>query len=397
MPLPKYVCIFEDEASEDLRPLTHLHPVFELRCGTFTLRERIARFFPEALIYLRCREEQAALLRERLPGARIQEPPPDHCLYVAGNVLMDEIVARRITSQQDVTFVCGGKTVSFWNGQLSARREEIALRTIRYPWDPVRYNREMIVEDFLRMPLRREGRVDRGVHLVETGSISLGRGARIKPGVVVDAENGPVILEDRVTIMPNAFIEGPCWIGPDSLIKAGAKIYGGTSIGPTCKVGGEVEATILHGFSNKQHEGFLGHSYVGEWCNLGAGTNTSDLKNNYGTVRVPIGGREVDTALLFVGLTMGDHSKSGIATMFNTGTVVGVSCNVFGSGFPPKYLPSFTWCGGFSIEEYRVDKAIEVARTVMARRGQSMSSAYETLLRRLFEDTAAEREKAKAV
>jgi UDP-N-acetylglucosamine diphosphorylase/glucosamine-1-phosphate N-acetyltransferase len=397
MPLPKYLCIFEDEAGEDLRPLTHLHPVFELRCGMFTLRERIARFFPEALIYLRCREEQAALLRERLPGARIQEPPPGGCLYVAGNVLMDEIVARRITSRQDVTFVCGGKTVAFWNGQLTARREEIALRAIRYPWDPVRYNREMIVEDFMRMPLRREGHVDRGVHLVETGSISLGRGVRIKPGVVVDAENGPVILEDRVTVMPNAVIEGPCWIGPDSLIKAGAKIYGGTSIGPTSKVGGEVETSILHGFSNKQHDGFLGHSYVGEWCNLGADTNTSDLKNNYGTVKVPIGGREADTGLLFVGLTMGDHSKSGINTMFNTGTVVGVSCNVFGSGFPPKYLPSFTWCDGLSIEEYRVDKAIEVARAVMLRRGQSMSSAYETLLRRLFEDTSAEREKAKAV
>jgi UDP-N-acetylglucosamine diphosphorylase/glucosamine-1-phosphate N-acetyltransferase len=158
-----------------------------------------------------------------------------------------------------------------------------------------------------------------------------------------------------------------------------------------CKIGGEVEGSIIHGYSNKQHDGFLGHSYVGEWCNLGAGTDTSDLKNNYGTVKVTIDGREIDSGSLFVGLTMGDHSKSGIHTMFNTGTVVGVSANVFGGGFPPKSVFSFSWVDGRAVSEYRLDKALEVAGAVMARRNVKMTKLYATLLEFIFETTRHER------
>jgi len=161
-----------------------------------------------------------------------------------------------------------------------------------------------------------------------------------------------------------------------------------------CKVGGEVEASIIHAYSNKQHEGFIGHSYLGTWVNIGADTNNSDLKNDYGNVKVYIDGELIDSGSMFVGLTMGDHSKSGINLMFNTGTVVGVSCNIYGAGLPPKFIPSFSWGGaedGFVT--YRIDKAIEVAKRVMARRKVQFTEIDEKLFRKIFELTQDERER----
>ena len=208
---------------------------------------------------------------------------------------------------------------------------------------------------------------------------------------MLDAEKGPIVIGANVRIFPNAVIEGPAFVGGGSLIKIGAKIYENTSIGPMCKVGGEVEGSILHGFANKQHDGFLGHAYLCPWVNLGADTNNSDLKNNYGSVRVTINGTEVDSGSLFVGVIMGDHAKSAINTMFNTGTVVGVGSNVFGAGFPPKYIPAFSWGGAEGIETYAIDKCIDVARKVMLRRNQTLTSAGEALLRHVFTLTQDER------
>jgi len=161
-----------------------------------------------------------------------------------------------------------------------------------------------------------------------------------------------------------------------------------------CKVGGEVEASILHGYTNKQHDGFLGHSYLGEWCNLGAGTNNSDLKNNYSNVRVTLGGETVDSGHMFVGVTMGNHTKSGIGTNFNTGSVVGSFCNVFGGGLQPKHIPSFSWGGSDGLVTYQVDRAITLARTVMARRGVEFGAIEEGIMHAVFERTAQERKRA---
>jgi UDP-N-acetylglucosamine diphosphorylase/glucosamine-1-phosphate N-acetyltransferase len=223
-----------------------------------------------------------------------------------------------------------------------------------------------------------------GAYLVNTAGVRLGPGSVLKPGAVVDASAGPVIIGSGVEVMPNAVIEGPCFIGRGSRIKIGGKIYGQTSIGPQCKVGGEVECSIILGYVNKQHDGFLGHSYLGRWVNLGADTNTSDLKNNYGAVRVTLEGREIDTGRTFLGSLIGDHAKTGINTMLNTGSAVGVAANVFGGGFPSKSIPAFAW-GGFDRESvYRLDDALDVARKVMARRGVEMTPADETLLRYLF-------------
>jgi len=191
--------------------------------------------------------------------------------------------------------------------------------------------------------------------------------------------------------MPNAVIQGPCYVGEKSKIKIGAKIYPGTSIGEFCKVGGEVEESIIHSYSNKQHDGFLGHAYLGQWVNIGAGANNSDLKNNYSKVNVYVNGELIDSDSLFVGLTMGDHSKTGINTMFNTGTVVGVMCNIFGADLFSKFVPSFSWGSVRKMTENKLDKALQTARLVMGRRGQDMTPEYENMLKHVHEMAGSNR------
>ena len=198
---------------------------------------------------------------------------------------------------------------------------------------------------------------------------------------MLDAEHGPIFISEDVTVSANASLEGPCYIGSGSLIQPGAVLRDGMSIGPRCKVGGELESSILHGFSNKQHDGFLGHSYVAEWVNLAADTVNSDLKNTYGTIRVPINGVEVESGLMFVGLTMGDHSKTGIGQMFPTGSVVGFGCNVATCEFAPRFVPSFTWLTPKGAEPYDVERCLGVARRVMARRQVELTKAHEGLFR----------------
>ena len=272
------------------------------------------------------------------------------------------------------------------------------MKFITYPWDLVHANGEQIVADFAVLTGGRgaiKGNVYPGAQLLAAENIFIDEGAVVKPGVVLDAEGGPIYIGKKAKIFPNAVIEGPAFIGEGSMIKIGGKIYENTSIGEVCKVGGEVEGSIIHAYSNKQHDGFLGHAYLAMWVNLGADTNNSDLKNNYGSVRVTINGEEVNSGSMFVGLTMGDHSKSGINTMFNTGTVVGVSSNVFGAGFPPKYIPSFAWGGAEGVETYDAEKALEVAKRVMGRRKIELSEVEEKVLREVFTMTAWERRPAK--
>jgi UDP-N-acetylglucosamine diphosphorylase/glucosamine-1-phosphate N-acetyltransferase len=209
----------------------------------------------------------------------------------------------------------------------------------------------------------------------------------LAPGVVLDASEGPIFLGEQVKIMPNAVIMGPAAIGKGSLVKIGAKIYGGTSIGPFCKVGGEIEGTIIQGYSNKQHEGFLGHAYIGEWCNIGAGTENSDLKNNYTQVKVQIGDKRVNSGKLKVGLFMGDHCKTGINTTFNTGSVMGVASMAFGAGFQPQYIPSFHWSDGGKLKKADLDSTIETSKVVMSRRGIEISAEEIEILRYIYKNS----------
>jgi len=200
-------------------------------------------------------------------------------------------------------------------------------------------------------------------------------------------DDGPIIIEEDVTIMEGAMIRGPVHICKGSVIKMGAKIYGPTVIGPYCKIGGEVSSCIFLGYSNKAHEGFLGHSIIGAWCNIGAGTSNSNLKNDYNSVKMwdYIRKEFKDSEQQFLGLYMGDHSKCAINTSFNTGTTVGVNCNIFGSGFPRNYIPSFSWGGSQGIQSYDFQKAIIVAEKVMKRRGVELTKDYVTMLNSVYD------------
>jgi UDP-N-acetylglucosamine diphosphorylase/glucosamine-1-phosphate N-acetyltransferase len=413
------ICIFEDEKYRKLLPLVYFRPVYELRCGINLLKDKIIRSFSNPNVILHARDYLTDVLKRDYPNYYVNELPPNanQVLFVNGRVLADPHFADKFKyNGKDIAYVKGDDIVAFWaSGENLEKfknkfgtpltksdfenyeKVEISAKLINYPWDIINNNGEQIVIDFNILTdgkARREGKIYEGVHLLNEHFIHIEEGAKIKPGVVLDAENGPIYIGKNVKILPNAVIEGPAYVGDGSLIKVSAKIYENTSIGPVCKVGGEVEASIIHAFSNKQHEGFIGHSYLGTWVNIGADTNNSDLKNDYGNVKVYVDGELIDSGSMFVGLIMGDHSKSGINLMFNTGTVVGVSCNIYGSGLPPKFVPSFSWGGaqdGFVT--YRIDKAIEVARRVMARRNVQLTEIDEKLFRKIFELTEEERVK----
>lgn len=409
------LCIFEDPEYAQLLPLVYLRPTWDLRCGILTLGEKIERAFPQREIHLLCRGSLADLVREQHPERTVNAALNGEVLFINGRVLANADFARELAAVPvDTICVSGSAVVAArlsaqsvqqlhvdrsqlpdFSGLRHLPRRESTRPLIRYPWDLVNNNGGQIVADYESSiehgAAARQGTVYPGSHLLNPDAIAIGMASGIKPGVVLDAESGPIVIGKNVRILPNAVIEGPAYIGDGSLIKVGAKIYENTSIGPVCKVGGEVEASIIHGYSNKQHDGFLGHAYLCPWVNLGADTNNSDLKNNYGSVRVTINGRELDSGSLFAGVIVGDHAKSAINTMFNTGTVVGVGSNVFGGGFPPKYIPSFSWGGAEGMTTYDIEKCIAVARTVMGRRKKPLTAAEENVLRTVFALTAHER------
>jgi len=228
------------------------------------------------------------------------------------------------------------------------------------------------------------------VFALNVDRILTGRNCEFAPGIVLDASKGPIIIESDVQIMAHTFIQGPCHIGKGSIIKAGAQIYSGTVIGPLCKIGGEVEQSIFHGYANKQHQGFVGHSYCGEWVNLGAMTTTSDLKNTYGEIDVFLRSKRVQTGLKFLGALIGDHTKTAIGTCLSTGTVIGINSSIHDIGeFPPKEIPSFSW-GTKKSENtinhiYELEKALGIAEIVMNRRGKTITNSQKQLFKQEFE------------
>ena len=412
------ICIFEGIYYTRLLPLVYFRPQYDLRCGILTLREKVLRQFSDIPTSLHCRGYLSDVLKQQNPNIDVNEIKGKSCLFINGRVIADSNFRSKLSLDGvDKLYVKGdtivaakvsGSKLDALKHQLSDLftfsdfndlvKEEIDVNVVNYPWDLVGNNGKQIVEDFNLLTgsvkgSKIKGQVYEGAHLINKENIFIDEGAKIKPGVVLDAEEGPIYIGKNVVVYPNATIEGPAYIGDDSKIKIGAKIYEDTSIGPVCKVGGEVEASIIHSFSNKQHDGFLGHSYLGMWVNLGADTNNSDLKNNYGSVKVVINGEQVDSGSMFVGLTVGDHSKSAINTMFNTGTVVGVSSNIFGGSFPSKYIPSFSWGGSEAITSYDLERSIEVAKRVMRRRKIEMTDNDERLFRKIYDLTKEERRK----
>ena len=395
------LALFEDAHYTQLLPLTWLRTACELRCGRDRLIDKIRNHVGPRIARLFLREtireavsdrielvepidsENWCLLNTRLLATGDVLTPPVGVAWMSQGTLLAATVTAADAAQLSAELFLDEQRFEEWVSKLRAEPAPAVLRPINYPWDLIAENEKELERQCTGGGVR-EGTIHEGAHLLFANEIYIASGAVIKPGTVLDAESGPIYVDRDVLVQPNAVIEGPCYVGRGTTIRPGAIIRGNTSIGEVCKIGGEIEASIFQGYGNKQHDGFLGHSFVGEWVNLGADTVTSDLKNTYGTIRVSLSGVNVETGQHFVGSFIGDHAKTGIGTILPTGGVVGVAANVFTHSTVPKFVPSFAWLTDDGLTSYRVDKAIDIARIVMGRRDRHFSDAEA----RLFATTA---------
>ncbi len=413
------VCLFEDRRVADLEPLTLTRPAFDLLCGQTSLAAKQCRSFAPCTAGVLVRPYLADLLRQREPATPVNDldwlraeptvlvngrwlPPagtvatlPGPCVATVG----DE-VAYAILGPDRLTY-CSANTLDdcleTWKQTLPHHPAGGTL--LGHPWDLVEHNAEQIGEDFRHGPGRHQAGW-RPTDLAVVGPedrLVVDPTAHVDPHVVADTTRGPVVIDREAVIAAFTRLEGPCYVGPQTQV-LGARVRAGTTLGPNCRIGGEVEASILHGHSNKYHDGFLGHSYVGEWVNLGAGTSNSDLRNDYGAVTVPVGGRPVAAGLTKVGCFLGDHTKTGLGTLLNTGTSVGAFCNLLPAGMLlPKYVPSFcSWWNGSLTSSPNLSRLLQTASEVMARRGCGFTEVHAALYRTVFNQTQAERQQALA-
>jgi UDP-N-acetylglucosamine diphosphorylase/glucosamine-1-phosphate N-acetyltransferase len=407
------VCLFEDRHAAALEPLSLTRPVFELLCGRTALAAKQCRHFAPCTAGVLVRPYLADLYHLQHPSTPVNNlgwlragptvlvngrwlPPPEPAADLGGPcvAMVNDEVAYAVLGPDRLTY-CSPNTLEdcleSWKATLPHRPAGGAL--LAYPWDLVAHNARQISADATDC-LPGRGRPE-GVSVVgPSDRLVVDPTARLDPQVVIDTTQGPVLIDREAVVHAFTRLEGPCSIGPGTHV-LGAKVRAGTTLGPNCRVGGEVEASVLHGHSNKYHDGFLGHSYVGEWVNLGAGTHNSDLRNDYGEVTVTVNGRPVPTGHTKVGCFVGDHTKTGLGTLLNTGTHLGVCCNVLPAGrFAPKYVPSFmsSWDGRLRAD-VNFPQLLSTAHTVMARRGCAFTDVHAALLHHLAEHTAAERER----
>ncbi len=399
------VVIFEDHAWRNFLPLTYWRPVCRLRCGRYPLMDRLCAELPADRVGLWVRDEIAAVAETRhgLPVNR--QAAPGTTLLNARWLPMSGHLAPQMQaapcpavgmSDDEIAYIrCDDKLA----GRLSSadmlagsRLDEIldgVPRThakgfmLRYPWDLIARNGELLLYDWDPDAAAIKGTVQTGAHLIDEQSVYVGGGTVIQSGAVLDASEGPIYIGENVVVMPNAVICGPTFIGDGTTISAGAWIRTQVSIGPRCKVGGEVAASIVHALSNKQHHGFLGHSYVAEWVNIGAGTTTSNLKNTYGQIKVPIGGLPIDSGRTFAGSIIGDFAKTGINQSLAAGSVIGFGTSLATSTINPPFVPSFRFVTDRKDEPYEAQRCLQVARRTLARRDIEMTPEEQTYFTQL--------------
>ncbi len=385
--------LFGAQARNHLLPFTFIRPLADIRIGIMTLREKWEFFLGKKTSSLTqpylaekfplVKEDDNILLNASvLPDALIVEEI-SHLLPNQTLVSDDILIAHRVRSEDinnmDTELL----------DEVEPMQSKSSIKKLSRLWDILRLNQEEITADFRLLTNGRKSQpVPACAGVISPANVFIEEGARVEMAMI-NASEGPVYIGRDSHIMDGAMIRGPVTIGEGSVVRMGAKIYGGTSVGPFSKVGGEVQSSVILGYSNKAHDGFMGHSVVGEWCNIGADTNTSNLKINYDRVKLWDYEEKsfVSTGSIFCGTFFGDHSKCGINTMFNTGTVVGVSAQIFGSGFMRNFIPSFTWgsVSGFSTVDF--NKAIEVAAKVYERRKKVFTQVDENILKSVFEHT----------
>lgn len=402
--------VFDDARARAWHPFAETRPVGELRCGAFGLRERAERRFATPCAgYL----AGPALAGWDEPGS---PPVVEHATLASSGAGDDAPPTGRLVwlsralpsgslpelPGEGRTLVADGQVVGWWippghdvpspesledpDGHAPWPELPVEARVLGWPWDLVKANGDILRGDLERAGHRDAFQLHPGVYLEGARGVSLGHHSEVGPGTVIDTRGGPVRIDDGAVVQGPARLVGPLHVG------RGSTIFGGhlerSSIGPVCKVRGEVADTVFIGYANKAHDGYLGHGLVGRWVNLGAGTTNSDLKNNYGPVRVRLAHGDHDTGLTKVGVFLGDHAKTGIGTLLTTGGVVAAGSNVFGGGgVPPRHVPPFAWGGADGLVPYRWEKFVETARTVMARRDQELTPGVEAVLRRHWQET----------
>jgi len=385
------IVLFDDYAWQHLLPLTFTKPVSEIRVGILTITQKWEKYLNTKVSF-----QTKDYLSKKYPLVLSED-----VLFINGKIIPNKELLNKIHSLQINSGIKHKDTLlAYRSGSSSClnineciqKSEEVSIPfiSINHVWDIFSKNGDAIKQDFQLLTIgRKSSPLSKSNTIIgDEKDVFIEEGAIVE-AVILNTKSGPIYIGKDAEIMEGSVVRGPFALGEHSSLKLSTKVYGPTTIGPHSKVGGEINNSVIFGYSNKAHDGFLGNSVIGEWCNLGADTNNSNLKNNYGTVKLYsyADGKMNDTGLQFCGLIMADHSKCGINTMFNTGTVVGVGANIFGGGFPPTHIPSYSWGGSEGIEVYRFDKMMETANRVYARRELKMTEEEKQILKKIFDDT----------
>lgn len=379
--------LFDADLHQHLLPLTYTRPVAELRVGILRISEKWEQYLGQSI----------GFLTEEYLSAKFPAQQEDQQLVIHGGLcpnreLLDAILqlspGQQLVADDLILAQCVEGSFKAWVPDMETQEFSGSFNLIDRPWKIFGLNAAELEADFELITAGRESQPlsDSNKVIGDSSRIFLEEGAEVE-AAILNTKGGSIYIGKNAVIMEGALIKGGLALLDHAQLKLGAKIYGATTIGPHSKVGGEVNNSVITGYSNKGHDGFLGNAVLGEWCNIGADTNNSNLKNNYDQVRLwsYATGRFAKTGLQFCGLIMGDHSKCGINTMFNTGTVVGVSANVFGSGFPRNFIPSYSWGGASGFSEYNLKKALDTAERVMQRRGIELDEVESRILTHIFE------------
>ncbi len=382
--------LFDDPAIRvDLMPFTLTRPVGSIRVGILTIAEKWATYTKGSVFY-----QTADYLAEKFPGSREPEN-----LFVNGALCPDARMVEAVEAlSTGESLMHDGRllAVKGSSAEVTTRKKEFGGTPVMIDqvWKIFQVNGEELRSDFELLTRGKKSHqiTDPHTRAYSPEQIFIEEGVQLS-ACVLNASAGPIYLGKHSQVQEGSVIRGPFSLGEDSVVNMGAKVRGDTTIGPHCKVGGEINNAVFFGYANKAHDGFLGNSVIGEWCNLGADTNTSNLKNNYADVKIWNYGKNgfQNTGLMFCGLMMGDHSKCGINTMFNTGTVTGVASNIFGDGYPRTFIPSFAWGGAAGFSTNQLNRVFETAERAMGRRHVVLTETDKRILATIFEHTIAER------
>jgi len=381
--------LFDGTVRNALLPFTFTRPVADILVGILTIREKWEKYLGSTTTTLT--EEY---LSEKFPMVEMENNVLINASFLPNDILAE--IVKNLEKNQAI--FQGEEVIAFYTNDT---QEEVDFDTyeiiefneeclkLEHTWDIFAKNDAALREDFeLITEDRKSQPIPKSVNVISPKNIFIEEGAKLE-FVTLNASTGPIYIGKNAEIMEGSVIRGPFALCEEAQVKLATKVYGATTIGPHCRIGGEVNNSVLFGYSNKGHDGFLGNSVLGEWCNMGADSNNSNLKNNYEEVRLWSYETEgfARTGLQFCGLMMGDHSKCGINTMFNTGTVVGVSANIFGAGFPRNFVPSFSWGGATGFTTYLTSKAFQTAKIAMARRQVEFTEEDAKILEHVFEIT----------